>query len=81
MARKDTNLAMSKTTNQGRKRTRDSQPSSSGAPQHALVIFLNFLGDDKLIILRKCIDKLAKQIDDIYRAAAWGGPKPADVQE
>ena len=57
---------------QSRKRIRVSQQSSSGAPEPAPDPFFNPLGDNKLSILRKRIDKLAKQIDDRDREAASG---------
>ena len=72
MAGKDTKLAFSKTIKQGRKRTRVSQQSSSGAPEPAPDPFFNPLGDYKVSILRKRIDKLAKQIDRRDREAASG---------
>ena len=57
---------------ESRKRIRVSQQSSSGAPEPAPDPFFNPLGDYKLSILRKRIDKLAKQIDRRDREAASG---------
>ena len=54
---------------ESRKRIRVSQQSSSGAPEPAPDPFFNPLGDYKVSILRKRIDKLAKQIDDRDRDA------------
>ena len=72
MVGKDTKLAFSKTMMQTRKRIRICQKSSSGASEPAPDPFFNPLGDYKLSILRKRIDKLAKQIDDRDREAASG---------
>ena len=57
---------------ESRQRKRDSPQSSSGAPQPAPDPFFNPLGDYKVSILRKRIDKLAKQIDRRDREAASG---------
>ena len=55
-----------------RKRTRVPQQSSNGAPEPAPDPFFNPLGDYKVSILRKRIEKLAKQIDRRDREAASG---------
>ena len=57
---------------ESRQRKRDSPQSSSGAPEPAPDPFFNPLGDYKVSILRKRIDKLAKQIDRRDREAASG---------
>ena len=57
---------------ESRKRTPVSEQSSSGAPEPAPDPFFNPLGDYKVSILRKRIDKLAKQIDRRDREAASG---------
>ena len=54
---------------ESRKRIRVSQQFSGGAPEPAPDPFFNPLGDYKVSILRKRIDKLAKQIDDRDRDA------------
>ena len=57
---------------ESRKRTRGSQQSSSGAAGPAPDPLFNPLGDYDLSMLRKRIDKLAKQIDRRDREAASG---------
>ena len=69
MAGKDTKLAFTRTIKEGRKRTRVSQRSSSGAPEPAPDPFPKPLGDHDHNILRKRIDTLAKRIDDRDRDA------------
>ena len=54
---------------ESRQRIRVSQQFSSGAPEPAPDPSFNPLGDNKLSILRKRIDTLAKQIDDRDRDA------------